>query len=259
MGLLDRRVAIVTGASKGIGREISQRFAAEGAKVICAARTGSLVEETVTSIKANGGEAIAVVADASTEAGAMSIVEAGVSHFAFIDTLVNNAGDGGPTKPVHEYTTDEWLYTVGSCLTSSYMCTRFAVPHIIAAGGGSIVNISSMAGKRGLPYRVGYCAAKAGQIGMTYGLALELGQHNITVNAIAPGVVEGDRAERMVKERARIHGIAVDDMRQKFVDRLPLKRMASAGDIAALAVFLCSEQARSISGQCIAVTAGEPT
>jgi NAD(P)-dependent dehydrogenase (short-subunit alcohol dehydrogenase family) len=227
--------------------------------VICAARTGSLVEETVTSIKANGGEAIAVVADASTEAGAMSIVEAGVSHFAFIDTLVNNAGDGGPTKPVHEYTTDEWLYTVGSCLTSSYMCTRFAVPHIIAAGGGSIVNISSMAGKRGLPYRVGYCAAKAGQIGMTYGLALELGQHNITVNAIAPGVVEGDRAERMVKERARIHGIAVDDMRQKFVDRLPLKRMASAGDIAALAVFLCSEQARSISGQCIAVTAGEPT
>ena len=98
MGLLDRRVAIVTGASKGIGREISQRFAAEGAKVICAARTGSLVEETVTSIKANGGEAIAVVADASTEAGAMSIVEAGVSHFAFIDTLVNNAGDGGPTK-----------------------------------------------------------------------------------------------------------------------------------------------------------------
>jgi NAD(P)-dependent dehydrogenase (short-subunit alcohol dehydrogenase family) len=189
----------------------------------------------------------------------MSIVEAGVSRFAFIDTLVNNAGDGGPTKPVHEYTTDEWLYTVGSCLTSSYMCTRFAVPHIIAAGGGSIVNISSMAGKRGLPYRVGYCAAKAGQIGMTYGLALELGQHDITVNAIAPGVVEGDRVERMVKERARIQGIAMEEMRQEFVDRLPLKRMSSAGDIAALAVFLCSRQARSISGQCIAVTAGEPT
>jgi len=251
-------VAIVTGASKGIGREISQRFAREGAKVICAARTANLLDETVTLIKAAGGDAIAVVADAGTEAGATSIVEAGVGHFGFIDTLVNNAGDGGPTKPVQEYTTEEWLYTLNSCLTSSYLCTRFAVPHIIAAGGGSIVNISSMAGRRGLPYRVGYCAAKAGQIGMTYGLAVELGRHRITVNAIAPGVVEGDRVERMVREQARVRGIAVDEMREKFVDRLPLKRMSSAGDIAALAAFLCSEQARSISGQCIPVTAGEP-
>jgi NAD(P)-dependent dehydrogenase (short-subunit alcohol dehydrogenase family) len=129
---------------------------------------------------------------------------------------------------------------------------------IIAAGGGSIVNISSMAGRCGLPYRVGYCSAKAGQIGMTYGLALELGPHGITVNAIAPGAVEGDRIDRMVKEQARVRGIAVDTMRQKFLDRSPLKRMATAEDIAALAVFLCSEQARSISGQCIPVTAGEP-
>jgi NAD(P)-dependent dehydrogenase (short-subunit alcohol dehydrogenase family) len=258
MGLLDQRVAIVTGASKGIGREISQRFAREGAKVICAARTANLVAETVTLIKAGGGDAIAVVADASTEAGETSIVETGVGYFGFIDALVNNAGDGGPTKPVQEYTTEEWLYTLNSCLTSSYLCTRFAVPHIIGAGGGSIVNISSMAGRRGLPYRVGYCAAKAGQIGMTYGLAVELGRHKITVNAIAPGVVEGDRVERMVREQARVRGIAVDEMREKFVDRLPLKRMSSAGDIAALAAFLCSEQARSISGQCIPVTAGEP-
>jgi NAD(P)-dependent dehydrogenase (short-subunit alcohol dehydrogenase family) len=258
MGLLDGRVAIVTGASKGIGREISQRFAAEGAAVLCAARTAHLVEETATWIRAKGGNAIAVVADAATETGAQSIVETGVRQFAFIDTLVNNAGDGGPTKPVQEYTTEDWLYTVNSCLTSSYLCTRFAVPHIIAAGGGSIVNISSMAGKRGLAYRVGYCSAKAGQIGMTYGLALELGPHKITVNAIAPGAVEGDRIDRMVKEQAHVRGIAVDAMRQKFLDRSPLTRMATADDIAALAVFLCSEQARSISGQCIPVTAGEP-
>lgn len=258
MGLLDRRVAIVTGASKGIGREISQQFAREGAKVICAARSEALVKETVAFIKAAGGDAIAVVADASTEAGARSIVDAGVSAFAWIDTLVNNAGDSGPTKPVQDYPTDEWLYTINSCLTSAYMCTRFAVPYIIAAGGGAIVNIASMAGRRGLPYRIGYCSAKAGQIGMTYGLALELGRHNITVNAIAPGAVEGDRIDRMVKEQANIRGIEADKMRQTFVDRSPLKRMSTAGDIAALAVFLCSDQARSISGQCIPVTAGEP-
>ena len=258
MGQLDGRVAIVTGASKGIGREISQQFAREGAKVICAARSEALVKETVAFIKRKGGDAIAVVADASTERGASSIVEAGVSNFAWIDTLVNNAGDSGPTKPVQEYTTDEWMYTINSCLTSAYMCTRFAVPYIIAAGGGSIVNISSMAGRRGLAYRIGYCSAKAGQIGMTYGLALELGRHNITVNAIAPGAVEGDRIDRMVKAQAEVRGIGTDQMRQTFIDRAPLKRMSTAADIAGLAVFLCSEQARSISGQCIPVTAGEP-
>lgn len=258
MGQLDGRVAIVTGASKGIGREISKQFASEGAKVVCAARSEALVKETVAFIKKNGGDAIAVVADASTQKGAESIVETAVSHFAWIDTLVNNAGDSGPTKPVQEYSTEEWMYTINSCLTSAYMCTRFAVPYIIAAGGGSIVNISSMAGRRGLAYRIGYCSAKAGQIGMTYGLALELGPHNITVNAIAPGAVEGDRIDRMVKAQAAVRGIGTDQMRQVFIDRSPLKRMSTAADIASLAVFLCSEQARSISGQCIPVTAGEP-
>ena len=175
MGLLDDRVAIITGASKGIGRVMSQLFAREGAKVVCAARSDTLVRETAAMIGAWGGHATAVVADAATEAGARAIVEAGVSAFGRVDTLINNAGDGGPTRPVQEYTTDEWFYTVNSCLTSAYLCSRFAVPLMIAAGRGAIVNIASMAGRWGLPYRVGYCAAKAGQIGMTYGLALELG------------------------------------------------------------------------------------
>ena len=209
-------------------------------------------------IGARGGHATAVVADAGTEAGARAIVEAGVSAFGRVDTLVNNAGDGGPTRPVQEYTTDEWFYTVNSCLTSAYLCSRFAVPLMIAAGRGAIVNIASMAGRRGLPYRVGYCAAKAGQIGMTYGLALELGRHNITVNAIAPGAVAGDRIERVVKAQADIRGVDVEQVRQAILERSPLRRMSTADDIAALAAFLCSSHASSISGQCIAVTAGEP-
>ena len=129
---------------------------------------------------------------------------------------------------------------------------------LIAAGRGAIVNISSMAGRRGLAFRIGYCSAKAGQIGMTYGMALELGPHNITVNAIVPGAVEGDRIDRVVKDQATARGVDVQRMRQTFIERSPLRRMSTAEDISALAVFLCSDRARSISGQVIPVTAGEP-
>lgn len=258
MGLLDGRVAVVTGASKGIGRVMSQLFAREGAAVVCAARSDALVAETAALIRTAGGDAIAVAADAATEGGARAIVDAGTRAYGRLDTLVNNAGDGGPTKPVQDYSTDEWFYTVNSCLTSAYLCSRFAVPAMIAAGRGAIVNIASMAGRRGLPYRVGYCSAKAGQIGMTYGLALELGRHNITVNAIAPGAVAGDRIDRMIQGQADVRGVNVEQIRQSFVDRSPLRRMSTADDIASLAAFLCSDLARNISGQCIPVTAGEP-
>jgi NAD(P)-dependent dehydrogenase (short-subunit alcohol dehydrogenase family) len=258
MSLLEDRIAIITGASKGIGRVMSQLFAREGAKVVCAARSDALVNDTVAMIRAAGGDAVAVVADAGTEAGARAVVDAAVSTFGGLDTLVNNAGDGGPTKPVQDYTVEEWFYTVNSCLTSAYLCSKFAVPAMIAAGRGAIVNIASMAGRRGLAYRVGYCSAKAGQIGMTYGLALELGRHNITVNAIAPGAVAGDRIDRVIKGQADVRGVDVERMRQSFVERSPLRRMSTAEDISALAIFLCSDLARNISGQCIPVTAGEP-
>ncbi len=258
MGLLDGRVAIVTGASKGIGRVMGQLFAHEGAQVVCAARTGTLLAETVALIRSAGGDAVAIAGDAATEAGAKAIVDAATRAYGRLDTLVNNAGDGGPTRPVQDYSTDEWFYTLNSCLTSAYLCSRFAVPAMIAAGRGAIVNIASMAGRRGLAYRVGYCSAKAGQIGMTYGLALELGRHNITVNAIAPGAVAGERIDRMIQGQADVRGLDVEQVRQSFVERAPLRRMSTADDIASLAAFLCSDLARNISGQCIPVTAGEP-
>ena len=99
-------------------------------------------------------------------------------------------------------------YTINSCLTTSYMCIRFVVPEMIKAGGGAIVNISSGAGRRGLPYRIGYCSAKAGQVGMTYGMALELAPHNIRVNCVAPGAVEGDRIDRVIAGQAEVRGIS---------------------------------------------------
>jgi NAD(P)-dependent dehydrogenase (short-subunit alcohol dehydrogenase family) len=258
MGQLDGKVALITGASKGIGRVMSQLFAQEGASVICAARSRDLVEETAGLVKAAGGRALAVIGDAAAEGDVKNMVERGVKAFGRLDVLVNNAGDGGPTKRVQDYTTEDWFYTINSCLTSSYLCTRFAVPEMIKAGGGAIVNITSTAGRRGLPFRIGYCSAKAGQVGMTYGMALELAPHNIRVNAIAPGAVAGDRIDRVIAGQAEVRGVAVDEMRRAFVDRSPLKRMSTADDIATLAVYLCSEAARNLSGQCIAVTAGEP-
>ncbi|MFI5400893.1 MAG: SDR family NAD(P)-dependent oxidoreductase [SAR324 cluster bacterium] len=258
MGQLDGRVALITGASKGIGRVMSQLFAKEGAAVVCAARSGGLVQETAALIEKAGGRAVAVTGDAAIEGDTQRMVDAGVRAFGKLDTLINNAGDGGPTKPVQDYTMEDWFYTINSCLTSSYLCTRFAVPHIVKAGGGAIIYISSAAGRRGLAYRIGYCSAKAGQVGMTYGMALELARHNITVNAIAPGAVEGDRIATVIAGQAKVRSVSVDEMRRQLVERSPLKRMSTAQDIASLALYLCSPAARNLSGQCIAVTAGEP-
>ncbi len=258
MSQLAGKVAIVTGASKGIGRVAAEMFAREGAQVVCVARSADLVKETAARIETAGGTAVAVVADASREEDARALVQAGVDAFGRIDLLINNAGDGGPTKPVQEYTVDDWFYTINSCLTSSYLCIRFAVPEMIKAGGGAIVNISSGAGRRGLPYRIGYCSAKAGQVGMAYGMALELAPHNIRVNVVAPGAVEGDRIDSVIEGQARVRGITPEQMRKAMLERSPLKRMTTAEDIAAAALFLCTDAAKNISGQCLAVNAGEP-
>jgi NAD(P)-dependent dehydrogenase (short-subunit alcohol dehydrogenase family) len=256
--MLTGRAALVTGASRGIGRATALMFAREGARVVCAARSAALVEETANLIRQAGGDAIGVAADVSREADVHSLVDTAVATFGHLDCLVNNAGDGGPTRPIQEYGIDDWFETINSCLTSSYLCARFAVPAMIACGRGAIVNVSSMAARRGLAFRVGYCSAKAGQLGLTVGLALELGRHNITVNAIVPGAVEGDRIDRVIAGQAAVRGVPQDAVRAAFLERSPLGRMSRGDDIAALAVFLCSDLARAISGQAVPVTAGEP-
>lgn len=258
MAILQDKVAIITGASKGIGRALSLCFAREGAQLVCTARSTDLVEETVKLVQAAGGRAIAVTCDASQEDDVQHMIAAGVQAFGKITTLINNAGDGGPTKPVEDYSMDDWLYTIHSCLTTSYVCTRFVVPEMVKAGGGAIVNISSASGRRGLPYRIGYCAAKAGQVGMTYGMALELGPRGIRVNCVAPGAVQGDRIDRVIAGQAQARGIGADEMRQSMLARFPLGEMTTADDIAQATLFLASDMAKNISGQVLAVNAGEP-
>jgi NAD(P)-dependent dehydrogenase (short-subunit alcohol dehydrogenase family) len=256
MDLLKDRVAIITGASKGIGRIMSQHFAREGARVVCAARSADLVNETVTLIEKAGGQAIAFVGDAAQEQDVRAMVGAAVKAFGTIDTLVNNAGDGGPTKPVQDYPTDEWLYTIHSCLTSSYMCTRFVVPEMIKAGGGAIVNISSMAGVRGLAFRIGYSSAKAGQIGMTKAMAQELAPYNIRVNAVAPGPVEGDRIDRVIAAKAKGLGSTEEEVRKRMLAGVSLGTTIPPQDIANIALYLATAPGRHISGQAISVCGG---
>lgn len=258
MGLLEGRVALITGASRGIGRAMSERFAQEGAAVVCAARSADQVKETAAGINTKGGRAVAIVCDAGVEDDVRRTVAIAVKEFGKLDTLVNNAGDAGPTKAVQDYLVEDWRYTIDSCLTSSYLCIRFAVPEMLKAGHGAIVNISSGAGRRGLPFRIGYCSAKAGQVGMTFGMALELAPHNIRVNCVAPGAVEGERIDRVIAGQAEARGISIEQMRKAMLDRAPLKRMVTANDIVDATVFFCSDMAKSISGQVLAVNAGDP-
>lgn len=258
MTLLSSRVALITGASRGIGRALALRFAREGAAVVCLARSADQVAETAALISAAGGRAVAVVGDAADVDDVSKAVALGVEQFGKLDTLVNNAGDGGPTKPVQEYSLEDWRYTIDSCLTSSFVCAHVVVPEMIKAGAGSIVNISSGAGRSGIPYRVGYCAAKAGQVGMTYGLALELGQHNIRVNCVAPGAVAGERIERVLAGQATARGVSVEQIRKSMTAGSALNRLVTADDIVDATVFFSSDMARNISGQVLAVNAGRP-
>ena len=257
MTALAGRVAIVTGASRGIGRAISATFARQGARVVCAARSQPSLNETLAIIRAAGGECHGIVADVAVEDDARRLVEEAVATFGRLDSLVNNAGDAGPTAPIEQYSLAEWTATLDSCLTSSYLCARFAFAPIADAGGGAVVNISSMAARRGLAFRVGYCAAKAGQIGLTHALAAEFGPRHIRVNAILPAAVAGPRIDGVIAAQAHARGVAEDVVRRAVIERAPLGRLIEADDVAALAAFLCSDAAQNISGQAIAVTAGE--
>ena len=240
-------------------------MAAHGARVAVLDLDRLEAEKTVAALPTPG---LALACDVAVEAEVTEAAKAAVTALGGLDILVNNAGAGrGPfdssaVRPagggVDHMSAAVWDQQLAQNLRTAFVTTKAAAPHLKARGGGAIVNIASMAGRRGLMYRVGYCSAKAGQIGMTYGLALELGRHNITVNAIAPGAVAGDRIDRVIKGQAEVRGVDVEHMRQSFVERSPLRRMSTPEDIAALAAFLCSDHARNISGQCIPVTAGEP-
>jgi NAD(P)-dependent dehydrogenase (short-subunit alcohol dehydrogenase family) len=232
-------------------------FASEGAAVTVTGTSREQLEAAAAEIVAAGGRSLAVVADVASEPAVASMVAATVRAFGRLDILVNNAGIAGPTAPVAEAACEDWERTLAVNLTGAFLCSKLAIPHLIAQNSGRIINITSVAGRIGYAMRSAYAASKWGLIGLTRSLALELGPHGVTVNAIAPGAVRGERIGNVVRDRAAALGRpAADIEREFFVEPTALKRMLGPEEIAATALFLASDEAGGITGETLGVTAG---
>lgn len=247
-GLADLRTLVTAGAG-GIGLAIAERLLNHGARVfVCDIADAALEQFAKTYPKAG-----CVKADVSRDADVDQLFDAVQAQLGGLDALINNAGIAGPTGGVEDIHPDEWRRCIDVGLTGQFLCARRAVPMLKAAGGGSIVNMSSAAGRHGYAFRTPYSSAKFGVIGFTQSLAKELGPSNIRVNAILPGIVEGPRMEGVIRDRAAQLGVTYAAMEAKYLERVSLRRMVSPHDIAALVAFLLSEAGANISGQSIGV------
>jgi NAD(P)-dependent dehydrogenase (short-subunit alcohol dehydrogenase family) len=242
------RVLLTAGAG-GIGLAIARAFHAEGARVyICdidaaaLARAAAELPGLITRLCNVGDRAAveAMVADAAQRLGG-------------IDVLINNAGMGGPTKPVHELDPADWDAVLRVNLTGAFDVARLTIPHLIKAGRGVILNMASAAGRFGYANRSPYSSSKWALIGLTKTLAIELGEYDIRVNAIAPGAVAGERADRVFQGRAQLSGRSIEEEKRLGLANQSLKELVDPVDIAKLAVFLASDAGKSISGQVVPI------
>jgi NAD(P)-dependent dehydrogenase (short-subunit alcohol dehydrogenase family) len=254
--LLEGQVAVITGGGRGIGRAIALACAREGARVVLASRTESLLEETRHAITALGGEALTVPTDVSADESVTALAHLVQSHFGRIDLLVNNSGIAGPTAPLWEIDPQEWDATFAVNVRGTFLCCRAFLPMMLERSCGSIIIISSMTGKRPLLGRTPYAASKLALVGLARTLAWEAGPHGIRVNVISPGPVEGERIEGVIRKQAEVKGISIEEARQAFLRDSPLGRLVPAEDVAAAVVFLASQDAASITGEDLNVSAG---
>lgn len=240
---------LVTAGAVGIGRAFAATFQEAGAKVfVC-----DIDADALSEFRAEHPRVGTAVTDVAVPSQVDELFDAAGSFLGGLDVLINNAGITGPTARVEDISIQEWDRTIAIDLNGMFYCTRRAVPLLKAAGGGSIINLSSIAGRLGFPLRTPYSAAKWAVVGFTKSLAIELGPSNIRVNAIQPGVVEGERVNRVIRARAEAAGIEFEASRQQFVSTISLRRMVSAQDIANMALFLATPAGASISGQALSV------
>ena len=243
---LEGKVALVTGAGAGIGRAIALRFAQEGAKVMvadCNRSSYASGEGTVKMIKDAGGDASFVLADVSKAADAERMVKATIDTYGKLDILVNNAGDIRDALLV-KMTDEDWDFVVDLSLKGSFLCARAVAPHMIEQGYGKIVNISSLA-YTGNVGQANYTAAKAGVVGLTRAIGIELARYGITVNCIAPGMIDTPRTRTLEEKTV-----------ERIVRKTPMRRMGEIVDIANAVLFLVSDDSKYITRQVIHVAGG---
>ncbi len=237
-------VAIITGAGAGIGRAIALHFAAAGAHVVVSDLKAEAAEAVSAEITAAGGQAIGLACDVTREEDCAAVIEAAVTRFGKLTILVNNAGGGGP-KPFDMPMGDfEWAYQLN--VYSTFRLTQLAAPHMEKAGGGAVLNISSMAGENKNQRMASYGSSKAAVNHLTRNIAFDLGPKNIRVNAIAPGAI---RTQALAS-------VLTPEIEKAMLKHTPLGRLGEASDIANAALFLCAPASRWVSGQVLTVSGG---
>ena len=246
---LTGKAALVTGASRGIGEAIVRRFAREGAAVCLAARDVAACERVAESLRKAGGDALAIACDVTDRASVAAAVGAAAKRWNRIDILVNNAGAGGAT-PLEDPDDSRWDAILATNLTAAFRVTREALPFL--SDGGRVINMSSVLGRFGVAGFGAYAASKHGIIGLTRSLALELAPRSITVNAICPGWVETE----MGREGFRRFGDE-ERGRRAAAAMAPLQRVLEPEEVAGLAAYLASEDARSVTGQALVIDGGQ--
>lgn len=240
MNALSNKVAIVTGASSGIGHAASRLFAREGARVVVAARRQLELDDLVEAIRRAGGEAVALAGDVCDESYAQALVELATARFGGLDVAFNNAGALGPMRPTPEVTAVEWEDALRTNLTSAFLAAKHQIPAMLRRGGGSIVFTSTFVGHTaGMPNMAAYAASKSGLIGLTQALAVELGPRGIRVNALLPGGTDTPMGRE----------VATTPEALEFVRGLhAMKRIASPEEIARSALYLASDASSFTTG-----------
>lgn len=248
------KTAFVTGASQGIGRQIAITLAKEGANVALAARSEGIYE---TDQLIESDDTLPIETDVADEESVEESIARTVDEFGGLDVLVNNAGIAGPTAPVEEVSVEEWEQTLDVNLKGGFLTVKHAAPHLRESEQGSVVNISSISGKRPLQSRTPYTASKMGVIGLTRTLAFELGDDNINVNSICPGAVKGERINDVIEKQAEQLGVSFEEAkRQAITSDQALAEIIDPGDVADMVVHLASDSGRHITAQDINVDSG---
>jgi len=242
---LKDKVAVITGAGSGMGKAMAERFAAEGAKVLCADISGQ--QDTVAA--SLGGAAVAVHADVAQEADIRNMIAAAEKHFGRLDILINNAGFGGEMKPLHEQSPESWDRIHAVNIKGVFLGMKYGVTSMMKTGGGAIVNITSASGIVGWKHHSIYGAAKAGVNQLTKAAALDYAPYNIRVNAVAPGTTWTGLVKQSKEFPEPPPGVAV-------LPGIPLNRWGLAQDIAAAALFLASDEAAYVTGVILPVDGG---